>query len=89
MNPPTGPAARAQDRLALAAAPTFAVMALLTSIGGEGIPDRLCSATQHGSALTGMVAMYVLMSVFHSSPWLALIARRRRAGGHRVSGSSS
>jgi len=29
------------------------------------------------SALGGMVPMYLLMSVFHSAPWVKLIAGRR------------
>jgi hypothetical protein len=58
--------------LGLAAAPTFAIMALLTSVGGQ--PDILCAAA---SPLNGMTAMYLLMSAFHSAPWLKLIASRR------------
>ena len=66
-------ALRSSNRLYLAAAPTFAVMALLTVVLGEGSP--LCSATS-ASPLSGMVPMYVLMSVFHLPPWLKLIASR-------------
>jgi hypothetical protein len=65
------------DRLCLAAAPTFAIMALLTAVSGGGLPDMLCSAAQQASPLSGMVPMYVLMSAFHSAPWLKLIAGRR------------
>ena len=61
--------------LSLAAAPTFAFMALLTVLGGG--PDRFCSAEHNASPLTGMAAMYVLMSAFHSAPWLKLVAGRR------------
>jgi len=64
----------AADWLGLAAAPTFALMALGTSIGGE--PQLLCSAAHLGPGLDGMVVMYVLMSAFHSGPWLKLIAGR-------------
>jgi hypothetical protein len=67
--------------LSLAAAPTFAIMALLTAVLGGGAPDMLCSAMQQGPPLGGMVPMYVLMSAFHSAPWLKLISRRR-SGGH-------
>jgi hypothetical protein len=62
--------------LSLAAAPTFAVMALLTGALGVG-PDVLCSATPHAAPLNGMVVMYVLMSAFHSASWLKLDYRRR------------
>jgi hypothetical protein len=59
--------------LSLAAAPTFAIMALLTGLLGGGSPDALCS-TASASPLSGMVPMYLLMSAFHSAPWLKLIA---------------
>jgi len=62
------------DRLSLAAAPTFAVMALVTAVGGGGPLDMLCSAAPNTSPLTGMVPMYVLMSAFHAAPWLKLIS---------------
>lgn len=61
--------------LGLAAAPTFAVMALLTYAPGAGA-EMMCSKAHGASALSGMVPMYVLMSAFHSGPWLKLITRR-------------
>ena len=67
----------AADWLGLAAAPTFAVMALLTGIGSGGPADLLCSAMSHASALGGMVPMYLLMSAFHLGPWLRLLSRQR------------
>jgi hypothetical protein len=67
----------AADWLCLAAAPTFAIMALLTGVLGGGAPDVLCSALQGASPLSGMGPMYWLMSAFHSAPWLKLIASRR------------
>ena len=67
----------AADWLSLAAAPIFAIMALFTGVRGGGPPDMLCSAAQDASPLTGMVPMYLLMSAFHSAPWLKLISRRR------------
>ena len=70
-------AARAADWLCLAPAPTFAIMALLTSVVGGGPPDMLCSAAHEASPLSGMVPMYLLMSAFHSAPWLKLISSRR------------
>ena len=60
--------------LSLAAAPTFAIMALLTGVVGRAAPDVLCSA-QDASALSGMVPMYALMSAFHAAPWLKLTPR--------------
>ena len=65
----------AADWLCLAAAPTFAIMALLTGVLGGGPPDMLCAGAQDASVLSGMVPMYVLMSAFHSAPWLKLISR--------------
>ena len=62
--------------LSLAAAPTFAIMALMTGVLGGGAMDMLCSAA-HGSPLTGMVPMYMLMSAFHLTPWLKLVSGRR------------
>ena len=64
--------------LGLAAAPTFAAMALLTGLRDTGPMDALCLGG-HGSALGGMVSMYMLMSAFHSAPWLKLISSRRRS----------
>ena len=68
----------AADWLGLAAAPTFAIMALLTVVFSGGAPDMLCSAAQDASPLSGMVPMYLLMSAFHTPPWLKLISSRRR-----------
>ena len=65
------------DWLCFAAAPTFATMALLTGVFGGGMPDMPCSAVQHASPLGGMAPMYLLMSAFHSAPWLKLISTRR------------
>ncbi|SDR16198.1 hypothetical protein SAMN05444161_1883 [Rhizobiales bacterium GAS191] len=72
----------AADWLCLAATPTFAIMALLTGVLGGGPLDALCSAAHDASPLKGMVPMYLLMSAFHSSPWLKLVSSRR-SGAHR------
>ena len=68
--------ASAADFLSLAAAPTFAGMALLTGVLGSGPADVLCSATHSASPLSGMGLMYALMSAFHLRPWLKLIYSR-------------
>ena len=59
--------------LSLAAAPTFAIMALASAVDA-GPPDILCAATR---PLNGMVVMYALMSAFHSAPWLKLFSSPR------------
>jgi hypothetical protein len=70
------------DWLGLAAAPTFAIMALLTGVLGGGAPEMLCAAVQHPSPLDGMIPMYLLMSAFHLAPWLKLISRWPVCSGH-------
>ena len=67
----------AADWLCLAAAPTFAIMALLTGVWGGGQMAMMCSTAPDASPLSGMAAMYLLMSAFHLTPWLKLISRRR------------
>jgi hypothetical protein len=72
-----GPAASgAAGWLSLAAAPTFAIMALWTGLF-SGQPDMLC-----------MTLMYLLMSAFHAAPWLRLISSRR-SGVHRALSEST
>ena len=63
--------------LSLAAAPTFAIMALVTVIQGDGMQGMVCAAARNASPLTGMATMYLLMGAFHLAPWLKLIANRR------------
>ncbi len=62
--------------LGLAAAPTFAVMALVSCVAG-GDADMMCPAAHGAAQLGGMVPMYVLMTAFHAAPWLKLISGRR------------
>ena len=70
----------AADWLRLAASPTFAIMALLTSASG-GAADMMMRSAAHGvSPLSGMAPMYALMSAFHSAPWLRLISGLRSRG---------
>jgi hypothetical protein len=61
--------------LHFAAAPTFAVMALSTVVFDSGASNALCGAVG-GSGFNGMAAMYLLMALFHASPWLKLMSRR-------------
>jgi hypothetical protein len=67
-----------EQALSLAAAPSFAIMALLAGTGDGGMTGMLCVGGHNPWPLTGMVPMYVLMSVFHSAPWLRLIGSWRR-----------
>jgi hypothetical protein len=76
---PTSPLGAA-NWLYLAAAPTFAIMALLTGVLDGGAPAMLCATAQDASPLTGMVPMYLLMSAFHLPPWLKLISGWRGRG---------
>jgi hypothetical protein len=68
---------RAANWLRLAAAPTFAVMALLVGGVDKSLPSALCGGTADTSPLSGMAVMYLLMSVFHSASWLELLSCRR------------
>ena len=78
---PESPKASTDCLLSLAAAPTFAIMALITVIQGEGMQGMVCAAARNASPLTGMATMYLLMSTFHLAPWLKLIANWR-SGAH-------
>ena len=74
--PAGGMAAGAADWLRLAAAPTFATLALLTGLSGG---EAMCSVAHEVSPLNGMAAMYGLMSVFHAPPWLKLASGLTRS----------
>jgi hypothetical protein len=80
---PRAAALDATKWLSLAAAPTFAIMALLTGVLG-GPSDMLCAMMQGTSPLSGMTLMYLLMSAFHAGPWLRLIFATSgdTVGGH-------
>jgi hypothetical protein len=68
-----GAAPKAIDALALAASPAFALMGLLTAIGTPEMP--FCAAAPSFLPVDGMTAMYLLMSLFHATPWLRLACR--------------
>ena len=63
--------------LALAASPTFALMAWIAA--SDASPMALCSAGPAILPIHGMTAMNLLMSLFHLSPWLTLASDRRCA----------
>jgi uncharacterized membrane protein YkvI len=67
--------ARVAEYLRYAAAPTFAILALLTGLLSSDPAHTLCAGMQGGSIVGGMSLMYLLMAGFHSPPWLRLIAR--------------
>jgi hypothetical protein len=60
--------------LALAASPTFALMAWIAANGAPAMP--LCASGSGILPIDGMTAMYLLMSLFHLSPWLKLASGR-------------
>jgi hypothetical protein len=62
--------------LAIAAAPTFAAMAIITTFATGESMGTMCGGDH--SSLPGMTAMYLLMSLFHASPWLQLMGHRRK-----------
>ena len=62
--------------LHLAAAPTFVVMALVTAASDGSAPVALCSGAG-GFTLGGMAPMYLLMALFHVTPWLKVMSRRQ------------
>jgi hypothetical protein len=68
--------------LTYAAAPTFALMAIWSTLGDR--PDVLCSSGQDAFPLGGMAAMYALMSLFHATPWLQLVLGRKHSSMDRL-----
>ena len=69
--------AAGREWLGLAATPTFAAMALVSSGHGDAMANGLCAMAGGGSPMSGMVTMYLLMGLFHVSPWLRLIGGAR------------
>lgn len=64
--------------LGLAAAPSFAAMALAAAIVAADPAGAPCMTAPNASPLTGMTAMYLLMSLFHLAPWVRLIGGNER-----------
>ncbi|MGE0232508.1 MAG: hypothetical protein AB7O39_04455 [Flavobacteriaceae bacterium] len=64
----------ARGWLGLAASPTFAAMACVSASGAGA---ATCMAVPGALPVDGMVLMYLLMSLFHLSPWLKLASGRR------------
>jgi hypothetical protein len=60
--------------LGLAASPTFALMAWIAANDASPIP--LCASGSGILPIGRMTAMYLLMSLFHLSPWLKLASGR-------------
>jgi hypothetical protein len=60
--------------LALAASPTFALMAWRAA--NNVPPMGLCASASSMLPIDGMTAMYLLMCLFHLSPWLKLASGR-------------
>lgn len=59
-----------------AAAPTFALMAWISAADA---PHMAMDASASGvPPIDGMAFMYLLMTVFHASPWLKLASDRLR-----------
>jgi hypothetical protein len=79
-----GAALRVADGLSFGAAPTFVFMATIAGIFGGDPHELLCSVAPHSSVLSGMAPMYVLMSAFHSTPWLKLISHWRSGARARA-----
>ena len=67
------------DRAAASTAADWLCLAVIVGMLGGGA-EMQCSAMPDASPLSGMVPMYLLMSAFHSAPWLKLISRRRSRG---------
>lgn len=69
-------------RLGFAATPTFALMAWISAIGTPGM--AMCSVALPLAPINDMALMYLLMSLFHLSPWLKLLSRRFAAPHHPI-----
>jgi hypothetical protein len=62
--------------LGLAASPTFALMAWISAAYAPHAV--ICSSAPGGLPIDGMTWMYLLMSLFHVTPWLKLAFARSK-----------
>lgn len=62
--------------LGIAASPTFALMAWISA--RDGPQNMMCSSPLDLTPIGSMAWMYLLMSLFHVSPWLKLALGRPR-----------
>lgn len=60
--------------LGFLASPTFALMTLVSMFDAPGA--SICGADADLSPFNTMTTMYLLMALFHLSPWLKLARRR-------------
>jgi hypothetical protein len=61
-------------RFGFAATPTFALMAWISAVSSPGM--TMCSVASPSVPINDMALMYLLMSLFHVSPWLKLLSHR-------------
>lgn len=71
--PDTQPSRDAASWLGLAASPTFAAMAWISA---NEMQAMVCAPGPGVLPIGGMAFMYLLMSLFHLSPWLKLVSAR-------------
>lgn len=61
--------------LGFAASPTFALMAWISA---NDMQAMVCAPGSSGLSIGGMPVMYLMMSLFHLSPWLKLASSLAR-----------
>jgi hypothetical protein len=66
----------AAGSLSFAASPLFAAMA---AFSGNSPGSIICSAVSALLPINDMALMYLLMSLFHMTPWLTLLSQRPAA----------
>ena len=76
----TSPGSPIAAILGFAATPLFALLAGVSAHSMSGL--SLCSSTLPLLPLNDMALMYLLMSIFHASPWLRLLSERTRQPHH-------